>query len=76
MRFAVYDWAAPRDPHARKHALHQFQTSNRIDNLLTAVCLGPSEILLVSQFTLYARLKKPKPDYSKAMGPTQVRGYG
>jgi D-tyrosyl-tRNA(Tyr) deacylase len=31
------------------------------------------EILLVSQFTLYGRLKKPKPDYSKAMGPDQVR---
>ncbi|KXZ53390.1 hypothetical protein GPECTOR_7g1286 [Gonium pectorale] len=31
------------------------------------------EILLVSQFTLYARLKKPKPDYSKAMGPQQAR---
>jgi len=30
------------------------------------------EILLVSQFTLYGRLKKPKPDYSKAMGPDQV----
>jgi D-Tyr-tRNAtyr deacylase len=30
------------------------------------------EILLVSQFTLYGRLKKPKPDYSKAMGPEQV----
>ncbi|KAG2438375.1 hypothetical protein HYH02_010830 [Chlamydomonas schloesseri] len=35
------------------------------------------EILLVSQFTLYARLKKPKPDYSKAMGPTQAKDlYG
>jgi hypothetical protein len=31
------------------------------------------EILCVSQFTLYARLKKPKPDYSRAMGPDQVR---
>ncbi|EFJ43158.1 hypothetical protein VOLCADRAFT_96694 [Volvox carteri f. nagariensis] len=31
------------------------------------------EILLVSQFTLYARLKKPKPDYSKAMGPQQAK---
>ncbi|GFR49585.1 hypothetical protein Agub_g11651 [Astrephomene gubernaculifera] len=31
------------------------------------------EILLVSQFTLYARLKKPKPDYSKAMGPQPAR---
>lgn len=30
------------------------------------------ELLLVSQFTLYGRLKKPKPDYSKAMGPEQV----
>lgn len=31
------------------------------------------EILLVSQFTLYARLKKSKPDFSKAMPPNQVR---
>ena len=31
------------------------------------------DILLVSQFTLYARLKKPKPDFSKAMAPDQVR---
>jgi hypothetical protein len=31
------------------------------------------EILLVSQFTLYARLKKPRPDFSKAMPPAQVR---
>eukprot|EP00879_Flechtneria_rotunda_P028125 GHRR01030204.1.p1 GENE.GHRR01030204.1~~GHRR01030204.1.p1 ORF type:complete len:190 (+),score=33.15 GHRR01030204.1:558-1127(+) len=31
------------------------------------------QILLVSQFTLYGRLKKPKPDYSKAMGPNQAR---
>lgn len=31
------------------------------------------EILFVSQFTLYGRLKKPKPDYSKAMPPQQVQ---
>jgi D-Tyr-tRNAtyr deacylase len=30
------------------------------------------EILLVSQFTLYGRLKKPKPDFSRAMAPDQV----
>ncbi len=27
----------------------------------------------MSQFTLYGRLKKPKPDFSKAMGPSEVR---
>jgi hypothetical protein len=31
------------------------------------------EVLLVSQFTLYGRLKKPRPDFSKAMPPAQVR---
>eukprot|EP00882_Tetradesmus_deserticola_P008690 GHRQ01009163.1.p2 GENE.GHRQ01009163.1~~GHRQ01009163.1.p2 ORF type:complete len:105 (+),score=41.51 GHRQ01009163.1:359-673(+) len=31
------------------------------------------ELLLVSQFTLYGRLKKPKPDFSKAMGPDKAR---
>jgi D-Tyr-tRNAtyr deacylase len=34
------------------------------------------EVLLVSQFTLYGRLKKPKPDYSKAMGPDKVGPEG
>lgn len=33
------------------------------------------ELLLVSQFTLYGRLKKPKPDYSKAMPPQQARDF-
>lgn len=41
--------------------------------LLLQVAAIEGEILLVSQFTLYGRLKKPKPDYSKAMGPDQVR---
>lgn len=40
---------------------------------MTQVSAIEGEILLVSQFTLYGRLKKPKPDYSKAMGPDQVR---
>ena len=31
-------------------------------------------MLLVSQFTLYGRLKKNKPDYSKAMPNIQVGG--
>jgi D-Tyr-tRNAtyr deacylase len=46
---------------------------------LSACALLPSqvagidgEVLLVSQFTLYGRLKKPKPDFSKAMGPDKV----
>jgi D-tyrosyl-tRNA(Tyr) deacylase len=34
------------------------------------------EVLLVSQFTLYGRLKKPKPDFSKAMGPDKVGVQG
>jgi D-tyrosyl-tRNA(Tyr) deacylase len=38
---------------------------------LQVVGLG-GELLLVSQFTLYGRLRKPKPDYSRAMGPDQV----
>jgi D-tyrosyl-tRNA(Tyr) deacylase len=33
-------------------------------------------VLLVSQFTLYGRLKKPKPDFSKAMGPDKVTRLG
>ncbi|GAX80316.1 hypothetical protein CEUSTIGMA_g7754.t1 [Chlamydomonas eustigma] len=33
------------------------------------------EVLLVSQFTLYARLKKPRPDFSKAMPPTQAKEF-
>jgi D-aminoacyl-tRNA deacylase len=33
------------------------------------------EVLLVSQFTLYARLKKPRPDFSKAMGPAPAREF-
>ncbi|WIA13316.1 hypothetical protein OEZ85_006899 [Tetradesmus obliquus] len=33
------------------------------------------EVLLVSQFTLYGRLKKPKPDFSKAMGPDKARDF-
>lgn len=32
------------------------------------------EVLLVSQFTLYARLKKPRPDFSRAMSPQSVSG--
>ncbi|KAI8464629.1 MAG: D-Tyr tRNAtyr deacylase-like domain-containing protein [Monoraphidium minutum] len=31
------------------------------------------DVLLVSQFTLHARFKKPKPDFSKAMGPGAAR---
>lgn len=31
------------------------------------------EVLLVSQFTLHARFKKPRPDFSKAMGPDAAR---
>eukprot|EP00878_Enallax_costatus_P030852 GHUV01033652.1.p1 GENE.GHUV01033652.1~~GHUV01033652.1.p1 ORF type:complete len:105 (+),score=19.33 GHUV01033652.1:227-541(+) len=31
------------------------------------------DVLLVSQFTLYGRLKKPKPDFSKAMGPDRAQ---
>jgi hypothetical protein len=31
------------------------------------------EVLCVSQFTLYGRLQKTKPDFSKAMPPQQVR---
>ncbi|KAF8058089.1 dtd [Scenedesmus sp. PABB004] len=31
------------------------------------------EVLLVSQFTLYGRLKKPRPDFSKAMPPDRAR---
>lgn len=34
---------------------------------------GGYDILCVSQFTLMARLKKPKPDYSKAMGPLPAK---
>ncbi len=34
---------------------------------------GGFDILCVSQFTLMARLKKPKPDYSKAMGPLPAK---
>ncbi|KAG2492760.1 hypothetical protein HYH03_008925 [Edaphochlamys debaryana] len=35
------------------------------------------EVLMVSQFTLYARFKKPKPDFSKAMGPQTAKDmYG
>lgn len=30
------------------------------------------QVLLVSQFTLYARLKKPRPDFSKACPPNTV----
>ena len=30
------------------------------------------EVLCVSQFTLYGRLSKPRPDFSKAMPPQQV----
>lgn len=30
-------------------------------------------MLCVSQFTLYGRLNKPRPDFSKAMGPQQVQ---
>jgi hypothetical protein len=33
------------------------------------------EVLLVSQFTLYGRVRK-KPDFSKAMPPQQVGGAG
>ncbi|GIL49582.1 hypothetical protein Vafri_5912 [Volvox africanus] len=46
------------------------ETSKAWDTNVTSAGL---EILLVSQFTLYARLKKPKPDYSKAMGPQQAK---
>lgn len=31
------------------------------------------ELLLVSQFTLYGRLKKPKPDFSHAAPPDSAR---
>jgi D-Tyr-tRNAtyr deacylase len=44
----------------------------RLGLLALQVAAIEGEILLVSQFTLYGRLKKPKPDYSKAMGPDQV----
>ena len=40
--------------------------------LLAQITAHNGEILLVSQFTLYARLKKPRPDFSKAMPPNQV----
>ncbi|GBF88831.1 D-tyrosyl-tRNA deacylase [Raphidocelis subcapitata] len=33
------------------------------------------EILCVSQFTLHARFKKPRPDFSKAMGPGGARPF-
>ncbi|KIZ04510.1 D-tyrosyl-tRNA(Tyr) deacylase [Monoraphidium neglectum] len=33
------------------------------------------EVLLVSQFTLHARFKKPRPDFSKAMGPEAAREF-
>jgi hypothetical protein len=51
-----------------KHAVLE----RRLRLLVSQVAAIEGEILLVSQFTLYGRLKKPKPDYSKAMGPDQV----
>ena len=30
------------------------------------------EYLLISQFTLYAKFKKPKPDFHQAMGPQEA----
>mmetsp|Transcript_32863 Transcript_32863/g.72590 ORF Transcript_32863/g.72590 Transcript_32863/m.72590 type:complete len:151 (-) Transcript_32863:268-720(-) len=33
------------------------------------------EVLLVSQFTLYGRFKKPRPDFSKAMPPQQAKEF-
>lgn len=37
------------------------------------VAAGRREVLLVSQFTLYARLKGNKPDFSHAMAPDAAR---
>ena len=34
------------------------------------------ELLCVSQFTLLGILKKPRPDYSRAMPPQEVCGWG
>lgn len=33
------------------------------------------ELMLVSQFTLHGRLKKPKPDFSKAMPPQAAKEF-
>jgi len=53
-------------------AFHNKETGRPWD--VDIVGLG-GEILLVSQFTLYGRLKKPKPDYSRAMGPEQAKDF-
>lgn len=38
-----------------------------------SVTAAKREILLVSQFTLHARLKKPRPDFSQSMKPVEAR---
>jgi D-tyrosyl-tRNA(Tyr) deacylase len=38
-----------------------------------SVTAAKKELLLVSQFTLHARLKKPRPDFSQSMKPSEAR---
>jgi D-tyrosyl-tRNA(Tyr) deacylase len=38
-----------------------------------SVTAAKKELLLVSQFTLHARLKKPRPDFSQSMKPFEAR---
>lgn len=45
----------------------------RNPNPLSQVTARQLDVLCVSQFTLHARVKKPKPDFSKAMGPGPAR---